>query len=284
MRRIPLYMLLASASAWLPAEGLSHCTQEIAPEVKIESPREGMSIQSVCWPVFEMCYQDTFYREKLLAELVAKFRDSRHAVFAYADSLRNYPAMDTVYYNGQVYYVDTLREESVRIGIHAELKGELPGKSFQYKDRFIHVPGQPFATSYTALLDTPMLAFFDAHDSIWQLGIGPLDGCFYEPTAYVIKDGRIFKKASDESRRMPGVSVSLEEFFAAAGLPGIAAPPVRPGRTSIRRPGLPPAAALSGRNPDALPRDLKGRRIDRPLRAPPGRYFLPYREGAAGRD
>lgn len=254
------------AAVGLPSAASSHCTEQIAPTVEIAYPRDGMSVETVCWPVFETCITDTFHREELLAELVAAHRASAHAAFLYADSLRNSEELDTVYYQGQVYFVDTVQVEDVWISVAAELKGSLPARQFRFKDRFIHIPGNPFATTYAALLDTPMLAFFDKADSLKHLGIGPLDGCFFEPTAYVIAEGRIRKKASDESARMPGVSVAVEDFFRAAGIAPVPVPPVRPRHVGMRRGRHGPGPGSGGAGfPGLWPRgkvwfDLRGRR------------------------
>lgn len=271
--------LLGAAAAWTPSLLRAHCTQEIAPTVEITYPADGVSVETVCWPVFETCNTDTFHRAELLAELAARYGSSTHAAFLYADSLRNQPLYDSVYYQGQLYYVDTFQVEDLWLSVHSELKGSLQRKRFAFRDRFVHVPGRPFATTYTALLDTPMLAFFDSYDSLSHLGIGPLDGCFFEPTAYVVADGRIRKKASDESARMPGVSVSVEEFFKAAGISAMPIPPVRPRTAGLaaRRVGI--TGAPGAGPPGAGTFDLLGRW----LRERPSWRPSPAKRGAPGR-
>lgn len=274
-RLLPLLRILVFLSPAVLASAVrSHCTEEIAPTVEMVFPEDGMSVQTVCWPVFQECFTDTFQREDLQAELVAEAEGREHAAFLYVDSLRNRLGFDSVYYQGQLYFVDTFQVEDVWLSVHAELKGRLSVKRFHFRDRFVYVAGKPFATTYTALIDTPFLAFFDAYDSIHQLGIGPLDGCFFEPSAYLVKDGRIEKKSSDESERMPGVTVGLEEFFRASSLTPIPTPPVRARHSGSRKAYGAAARTVVGARVGGY-FDLRGRRWAR--KPAPGVYCVPGR-------
>lgn len=279
MRGVARIGLLGAVLAWPLSILRAHCTQEIAPTIGISHPADGVSVETVCWPVFAICNTDTFHRAELLAELVARHASSAHSAFLYADSLHNFLLYDSVYFQGQLDYVDTVQAEDLWLSIHSELKGSLQRRRFSFRERFLYLPGRPFATTYTALLDTPMLAFFDSYDTLSHLGLGPMDGCFFEPTAYVVTDGRIRKKASDESARMPGVSVSVEEFFKAAGIPAMPVPTVRPRTAGLapRRDGIIGALGPGPASDGAF--DLLGRR----LRGKPASRSMPAMRSAPGR-
>jgi hypothetical protein len=244
---------MAAAPGILPVS--AHCPGEV-PKVKITHPSEGVAIQEACFSGFSTCLIDTFYSAKLLEELSQRFRNSKYAVFAYVDSVHNFYTYDSVYYQGQLYYVDTFTTERVQVGIHTFLKDTLPVRTLTFVDRWIAFKGDPLATTYTPLLDTPFVAFFDTYDTLENMGIGPMDGCFFEPTTFSIKAGRIHKKGAG-GLRMPGVSVSTEEFFAAVGIPPVPVPPVAifgpVGKPSRRRP-----------LPGSRRHDLLGRVLDRP--------------------
>lgn len=192
----------------------------------MEYPGDGVAIQNACYPEFGSCFTDTFYREKLLQELELRFQASRYAVLAYVDSISNYLTYDTTFYRGEPYFIDTFQTEKVWISVQANLKDSLPVTRLSYIDRWVAVTGNPYATTYSPLIDTPFVAMFSVYDSIHQLGVGPMDGCFFEPTAFTIIDGRIHKKGL-VGDRMPGVSVAWEDFFRKLELPSAAIPPVR---------------------------------------------------------
>lgn len=253
------YLILLAPAALMPAGAGAHCSDQFAPVTSLSRPSDGVAVETVCWPVLQECSVDTFHRAELLAELAGKAGARKHAAFLYVDSVANRLGFDSVHYMGRLYYVDTVQVEEVWISVHSELKGALPVKRFRYLDRFIHVAGNPYATTYTALLDTPVLAFFDAFDTLSQLGIGPLDGCFFEPTAYVLRQGRIAKRSNDPSMRMPGIEVEAGDFFRSAGLVPVDLPPVRPRHVGIRRERGLPAFRAAGRT--GRPCDLNGRRV-----------------------
>ncbi|MDB5103619.1 MAG: hypothetical protein JWP91_1308 [Fibrobacteres bacterium] len=223
-------------------------------------PSDGVAVQNACYADFGSCFVDTFYREKLLKGMVDEYQASKYAVLAYVDSISNYLTYDTTFYHGQPYYVDTFQTEKVWISIQGSLKDSLPVSRLSYVDRWVAFTGNPYATTYTPLVDTPFVAMFNQYDSIRQLGVGPMDGCFFEPTALTIIDGHIHKKGL-VGERMPGVSVAWEDFFRAIGRDPVAAPAVREKHVGIRR------SARTGSFPSDLPGagryfyDLRGRRL-----------------------
>ncbi|HLP41345.1 MAG TPA: hypothetical protein VK465_07540, partial [Fibrobacteria bacterium] len=211
-----------AVTAFLPVG--AHCPGVI-PETKFTYPSSGMAIQETCYPSYQTCLIDTFYTEKLMAKLVSEYKDTKYAIFGYIKQVENFQTYDTTYYMGEPYYVDTFATERISISIESELKDSLPVQTLTFVDRWLAVRFNPFATTYTTMLDTPFIAFFNQYDSIKQLGIGPMDGCFFEPTVYSIFEGRIHKKGLP-GERMPGISVTLEDFFKGVGRDPVDAPPV----------------------------------------------------------
>lgn len=249
----PAWAALAACPAFIPAPAEAHCPTEV-PEVEMAFPAPGTAVQNACYKGYGTCILDTFHVDTLRRELVEKYRAHKYAVFAYADSVESYLTMDTVFYQGRVYYVDTFQTEKVHLSIHTVLKDSLPVRKLTFIDRWIAIPGNPFATTYSTLVDTPFVAFFDAYGAIKDLGIGPLDGCFFEPTVYALSGGRIHKKGQ-VGDRMPGISLAAGDFFAAIGRDPVEVPAV-----GLRRP--PPLRRSTGPFPGAGHRfDLNGRRI-----------------------
>jgi hypothetical protein len=236
----------------------AHCPS-VPPAVELSRPAEGMAVQKACYAEYGTCFQDTFYRDTLLNRMVRAYGESRYAVVAYVDSIENFLTYDTTFYRGQPYYVDTFQTEKVWVTIERDLREPMPVHELTYIDRWVAFTNNPFATTYTPLIDTPFVAFFDAYDSIRHLGIGPMDGCFFEPTAYAIAGGEIRKKGL-VGERMPGVSVAWADFFGAIGK----APPPEPGIKSNRKTALGPSRRGSGRGKPrryGFAYDLRGRRL-----------------------
>jgi hypothetical protein len=253
--------LLLSVPAFRSAE--AHCPGS-PPKVEMEYPGDGVSIQTACYADFGSCFVDTFYREKLLQELDLRFQASRYAVLAYVDSISNFLVYDTTFYRGQPYYVDTLQAEKVWISIQANLKDSLPVTRLSYIDRWVAFTGNPYATTYSPLIDTPFVAMFTDYDNIRQIGVGPMDGCFFEPTAFTITEGRIRKKGL-VGERMPGVSVAWEDFIRKLSLPPLAIPPVREKHVGLAE-GRPARAGarrgMDGRKEAASAYDALGRKLE----------------------
>lgn len=220
-------------------------------------PSDGVAIQSSCYAGFGSCFVDTFYREKLRQELIDSYKASKYAVFAYVDTVLNYQTFDTTFYQGQVYYIDTFQTEKIHIAVHTNLKDSLPVKGMSLIDRWPAIHGQPFATTYRQLLDTPFVAFFNQYDSLYKIGIGPMDGCFFEPTALLVFGGRIYKRGG-VGVRMAGVSVSVEDFFKAIEHAPVEVPPVSIFRGKWDGSG----PRRTSRNRYRYRYDLNGRRFD----------------------
>jgi hypothetical protein len=155
---------------------------------------------------------------------------------------------------GQLYYIDTFTTEQVEISIHTFLKDSLPVRKLTFIDRWIPIGGDPLSTTHIPLKDTPFVAFFDRFDSLKHLGIAPMDGCFFEPTVFAIHHDRIHRKGM-VGDRMPGVSVTLEDFFQAVGQEPVPVPPVAILRRNPFRKPQKPVAPLHRY-------DGKGRRLD----------------------
>lgn len=248
---------LATAPAFFSNGPSAHCPS--SPDVKMEYPSTGVAIQEACYPGFNTCLVDTFYTDKLRTHLVESYKASRYAIFAFVDSVNNYLTFDTVLYHGEPYYVDTFQTEKVWITVTGSLKDPLPTEQLSYIDRWPAFKNNPFATTYIPLADTPFVTFFNAYDSIRNLGIGPMDGCFFEPTANTIIGDRIHKKGL-AGERMPGVSLAMEDFFKAIGHDPVEVPKVRPKSNSIRRRNRLMPALLPG---EGIYRyDLNGRRFE----------------------
>ncbi len=237
----------------------AHCPS-VPPTVQMTYPSDGVAIQNACYPDFGSCFIDTFYREKLLTELSARYQSSQYAVLAYVDSISNYLTYDTTFYHNEPYYVDTFQTEKVWISIQANLKDSLPVPRLSYIDRWVAFTNNPFATTYTPLVDTPFVAMFSKYDSIRQLGVGPMDGCFFEPTAFTIIDGRIHKKGLP-GERMPGVSVPWEDFFTRVGRASVAIPAVREKHVGLHGWTREPLAKPDAGGAGSYYYDLRGRRL-----------------------
>lgn len=252
----------ALAAAFIVPGPSAHCPSD-PPVVEFSYPAPGVAIHNACFPGFGTCAVDTFYSAKLRDTMAFHYRESKYAVIAYVDSISNYLTYDSVYYRGQLNYVDTFQTEKVWISIVENLKEALPVSKLSYIDKWIAFSNNPFATTYTPLVDTPFVAFFTKYDSIRELGIGPMDGCFFEPTAYTIIKDRVHKKGL-VGERMPGVSVVWEDFIQFVGHAPVAAPQVRPKHIGIARPGADGAPRLrpAGRfERFGAAYDLRGRRL-----------------------
>ena len=89
-----------------------------------------------------------------------------------------------------------------------------------------------------------------------------MDGCFFEPTVFALHHDRIHRKGLP-GERMPGVSVTLEDFFRAVGQEPVPAPPVsvipRPAYRKPRNPfGPMPRFEINGRRLGAGTRKARG--------------------------
>jgi hypothetical protein len=212
----------------------AHCGK-VPPTVEMQYPTKGVSIQKACYVDYGGCFVDTFYSEKLRLELGRNHTNSKYAVIAYVDSLHNYLTFDSTFYRGELYYIDTMQTEKVWISFVGNLKDSIPVKQISYEDSWNAFYADPFSTTYTPMVDTPFVAFFTAYDSIRKLGIGPMDGCFFESTNYSIVDNAIHKKGL-VGDRMPGISVLWDDFLLAIGHGPMVAPQVRIGHTRILDP------------------------------------------------
>lgn len=276
----------------------AHCL-DIIPQVKLTYPADGMSIQEVNYVDFGAVFIDTFYRDELKSELLAQYAKHEYAAFAYVDSIRYFLVLDSIFYEGELSHVDTLRGEGLWITLHSQLKGApLPKQIYAEDSLLVYVADLPLATSYTGYLDTPFVAFFDRYAKVSDMNFGPVDGCYFEPRAYMMPGGGITKKG-EEGVRMPGVSVAGADFLKAVGKEGFEVPQVRPRHTSIRRARGGSAFRFHPEHGRlSLPvYDIKGRRRASPRgksgasaesgTLPPGIYFLrprtgPIREQAGG--
>lgn len=220
--------IFAAAPVFSPAS--AHCPDK-PPAVTMTQPSEGVAIQEACYQGFSTCFVDTFYSAKLRDTLAALYQARKYAIFGYVDGVRNYETYDSVFYMGQLYYIDTFTTEQVDVSIHTFLKDTLPVRRLTFIDRWIPLGGDPLSTTHIPLMDTPFVAFFDRYDSLKHLGLGPMDGCFFEPTVFSIHHDRIHRKGMP-GERMPGVSVTLGDFFQAVGHAPMPVPPV----ALLRRP------------------------------------------------
>ncbi len=235
----------------------AHCGK-VSPTVQMQYPAPGMSIQNACYADYQSCFVDTFYAEKLRLELIKNYSNSKYAMIAYVDSVYNFLTFDSTFYHGALYYIDTVQSESVWISFVDSLKERFPVTKKSYKDNWNVVAGNPFATTYTPMIDTPFVAMFTVYDSIRDLGIGPMDGCYFEPSTYSIVGNAVHKKGL-VGDRMPGVSVPWADFLLGIGHSSMAAPPVRVGHTRILNPlGAHRSTLLT---PGPYRYDLRGRRF-----------------------
>lgn len=207
---------------------MAHCPGK-PPVVTFTYLSPGIVIQQHCLPDFgNFCQLDTLYRDSLFNELQAAYLNSTHAVFGYVDSVHSLVLIDTALLYDTIYYYDTLRYEDVFISIQSQLKGSMP-RNLRFrteKYRIFYMPGDPTNTTYSALIDTPFIAFFNAYDTLEkEMGIGPRDGCFFEPHGYFVTSDSIHKKsgyqdidALGRKTRMPGVAVAVRDFLTTVGV------------------------------------------------------------------
>ncbi len=234
----------------------AHCLNSPR-NVVLQHPSDSVAIQITCYQDLGNCLTDTFSVGKLRQELAAKYSNSKYAAFACEDSVTDFPTYDTILYHNQVYYVDTLLTERIKISIVGNLKDTLTTQHLTYVDRWVAALQNPNPATYRSLVGTPFVAFFNAYDSIGELGIGPLDGCFMEPTAYALSQDGIHKKGM-AGQRMPGVSVTLDDFFKTVGHASMATLSCA-GNTAIRR--LDRMPAKPNRRPGLFYYNLQGRTL-----------------------
>jgi hypothetical protein len=236
-----------------------HCS-ETPPQVEMSYPSAGVAVQKAYYPDYGKAFIDTFYREILYKELLAKYQAARHVAYGYVDKVHRYVSEDTIRHNGQIDYIQPYDTEDLQFSFPTDLKGVMPKPLLPLREKWVEIPGYPLAFSYIGLLDTPFVAFFNSYDSTIDLGLGPVDGCFYEPQGYFIYGDSIHRKGVP-GERMPGVAVSVADFFTGIGQARIDPPPVRKSSGIIRKqPGLFPLPADPGFN-GTFPYDLSGRRL-----------------------
>ena len=206
----------------------AHCPENPSPMVKIRIPRKGMSIQETCIQQFNNCRTDTFYQEKLMKNLLAEYREEfiQNVFIGYVDSVHRRLVFDTLP-GSDPPFVETTWGESLFISVHYELKGTLASRKLVYSDTTIrYVQSRPYSVTYLALVDTPFIAFARNMRTPFDVGLNPVDGCYFEPGANFIIGNRILRKG-ELNDRMPGVSVAMEDFLKALKLPLLPALPVR---------------------------------------------------------
>lgn len=96
--------------------------------------------------------------------------------------------------------------ESVLVVFDTLLKGQMPGDRLWY----LAHRGSIWDNRYSDLKDKTFLAFFNAYDSIQQLGFYPIRACEREATGYFIVNNKIMGTGN---KGMPGISVSLNDFM-----------------------------------------------------------------------
>jgi len=212
-----------------------HCQNP--PVIDLRKPSAKVSIQKACYLDFgNYCSIDTFYQDTLRNELVRKMQANLHAIMGYVDSIQNHMVVDTYLVNGSYPFYDTTRREDIWMTVHSQIKGVIPEqKLFFSSSKLTYWPENPLYFTYAGLIDTPFVAIFDTYGSLDEMHIGYEDGCFVEPSAYLIINGAVEKKGQ-EGIRMPGVSVPIAEWATAAGLDSrtLSVPSVRPHNTRIR--------------------------------------------------
>lgn len=264
----PALIVLALCTAAIP-----HCPKECVPTESFTPVREGVVDVKFCDSCFQFCDVRTFYRDTVMQALKTKYNQSRHVIFGYIDSLKRYQKADSVYFEGDLVGVDTSEWESLTVSVFGELKGSLGKTRFTMVDSMAYVPAIPWATSYRDYDGRPFLAFFNTltgnknqNDS---MGVGPVDGCFFEPQAFIISDSSIHKMGYD-NERIPGVSVRVADFFREVGHPGA---PIPQKKTVSNRVMTPHNRQPSRVRTQGLRRywyDLKGRRLEGGLPGKPG--------------
>lgn len=162
-----------------------------------------------------------YYEDSLRIELLQKFAKFKNVSIGIVDSVRNYVVIET---SGADNYQEYLRVEDVWFTLTSQLKGTASksGEKYSFTNRKLYyLASNPFTTSYTGNIGIPFVAFYDDKpeeiglntiDGLGPLngGFGPLDGCFYEPSGYLILKDRVYKKGK-EGARMAGVSIPLSE-------------------------------------------------------------------------
>ncbi len=295
MRRLCLAVFLGGFVLLQSPSLEAHCVGDV-PEVKMTYPEDGVAIQEAHYVDMGARFIDTFYRDSLKEQLLERYQENEYAIFAYIDSIHYFLALDSVFYQDEFDRVDTLRGEGLWITVHSQLKGPpIPGNRIYIVDSsLIYIPEQPLATSYTGLIDTPFVTFFNTYDNAFSMNFGPVDGCYFEPDAYFIIDGQIVKKG-DEGIRMPGVSLAASEFLKAVGLENREIPQTRPGNTAIKiwpggnsRWNLPATGARSVPTFDVkgrlrvLPRQLPGEGPSSSLHGLPAGIYFQFPEKKTG--
>jgi hypothetical protein len=245
---------------------IPHCPAECIPTETFTTVRDGVVEDKIWDSCFQFLDVRTFYRDSLMKELKAKYDSARHVIFGYIETLKRYQKHDSIFYEGAFIGVDTSEWESLTVSVFGELKGDLGKTTIPLVDSMAYISSVPYATSYRGYEGRPFLAFFDTlpenrnrNDS---MGIGPVDGCFFEPQAYIISDSSIHKMGV-ETDRIPGVRVRLEDFYKEVGHPGAPIPTKKAVAISVQREWLRdrPSPPSQVRNRRHYWYDLKGRRL-----------------------
>ncbi len=182
-------------------------------KIRVLAPDLSRAVQSTYWEDFHSTFIDTFYQDTLENLLALKIKSNAHIIIGEVDSVRTFLALDSAWSKTNP---DTLQGERVWLTIHEQLKGSIPETKLTFAfEKFTYWSNNPFATTYTALIGLRFVGFFNNTSDLWDRiadGFGPLDGCYFEPTAFLIKNNAIYRTGLID-QRMPGVSVPYDRFL-----------------------------------------------------------------------
>lgn len=208
------------------ARSYAHCPPGGLAEYTLKVISESVAVQTAFYPDTRITRNDTFYLAKLAEELKVRFASSRHATIAVIENLAPRYKVDTICFpassscsprDSNFVAIDTLLEETFQVRILKRLKGAIPQDTFEFTETLPYYAPPLDPTTYSDLVGKPFLAFFDENKPWRRWGVGPVDGCFFEPSAYILIQGRIHKKGLEGSR-MPGISLLLDRFLASVAV------------------------------------------------------------------
>src|SRR6185295_10507546 len=129
-RLIFALLLLAGAGTDGPS---AHCPRDPPPGITVHAGGD-RSVVKICYEQFLTCQTDTFYRDTLLNELKALYRDTLfpHAIMGYVDSVHRRLVFDTIFDNSIPVFIDTTWGESLWVTVTHELKGRLPSRKLVF--------------------------------------------------------------------------------------------------------------------------------------------------------
>ncbi len=177
-------------------------------EISLDTLSPGVSVESQCVISPPICVIDTFYQEYLLQDLLLKWKESKYVYTGNLQVTGQWDEWDTSYVGDSIPVIVQYRGQKLDVSFLSAYKDSLENQNISLQQIWAYSGTD--SITFAPMQDTLFLAFFNGADSTRDFGWTPTVDCIFEPSVYFVIEGRIHKRGNG---RMPGVSVSLEDFL-----------------------------------------------------------------------